>query len=86
MGMSIGYLTKDRRADMKLVRSRRSLNKIKSTYHSGGTKKELRSYYLPGYQINIIDLLHEDTAMSKGGVVRSIIDEWIELKLRENGQ
>jgi len=84
--MSVGYLTKDRRADMELVRSQQSLNKIKSAYHFGGTKKVLRSYYLPGYQLNIIDLLHNDAAMSKGGVVRSIIDEWIQLKLRDNGQ
>lgn len=72
---------------MALVRSPESLRRIQAAYRSGETDKQLRSYMLPDYQLAIIDQLCQETGQSKAGVVRGIIDEWVEALLKErNGQ
>ena len=66
---------------MALIRSGETLEKIKQAYRDGAAGKELRSYYMPAYQRQIIDILAEEAASSKGHVLRQIIDEWCEARL-----
>ncbi|MCA9960000.1 MAG: ribbon-helix-helix protein, CopG family [Chloroflexota bacterium] len=61
---------------MTLLRSDKVLEAIKKAYQDGKTNKYLRSYHLPEYQLEIIDLLSNDSGLSKAGVIRQIIDEW----------
>lgn len=66
--------------DMALLRSPESLDAIRRVYQSGSSDMELRSYHLPAYQRDIIEILARDSSLSKAGVVRQIIDEWYKLK------
>jgi len=75
MGKKSGYSQK-LEADMTLIRSRQALAEIVVAYQEGSPEKVLRSYFLPAYQVDVIDLLAKDTGLSKGAVVRNIIDEW----------
>lgn len=68
--------------DMALVRSRPSLDALKEAYREGDADKDLRSYYIPRYQQRMIDILAEDSGLSKGGVIREIINEWYNLKVQ----
>lgn len=68
---------------MALLRDGRTVDELRAAFEKGGTKKHLRSYSLPEYQLEIIDLLVEDSGLSKAGVLRHIIDEWCEDKLTE---
>jgi hypothetical protein len=70
---------------MSLLRSPQSLSEIGEAYRDGSADKDLRSYFIPKYQQDIIDILNRESGKSKGDVVRTIIDEWVALKLRENG-
>ena len=71
--------------NMSLIRSSQSLKEVREAYRGGSADKALRSYFLPKYQQDIIEILHGESGDSKGAVVRTIIDEWVELKLRETG-
>lgn len=70
---------------MKLIRSHQSLARIKELYEGGSPDKALRSYYLPEFQLELIDFLADDTGLSKGGVLRNIIDEWLHQQLNGLG-
>jgi len=72
---------------MALVRNpAETLPKILSAYQKGGTEMILQSLNFRGYQDEIINILAEDSgARGKADVVRRIIDEWAEIKLREAG-
>ena len=70
--------------EMTLVRSEQSRSKIAELFRGGPKgKKGLRSYFLKPYQLEIIDILSEETGKGKGEVVRDIFDEWVEVTLRE---
>ena len=73
---------------MALVRSRPSLDALKKAYQTGNPDKDLRSYYIAKYQQAMIDILANDSGLSKGGVIREIIDEWYDFKVQsmEGGQ
>ncbi len=73
---------------MALVRNRPSLDALIEAYQNGDADKDLRSYYITRYQQRMIDILAEDSGLSKGGVIREIIDEWYDFKVKsmENGQ
>ena len=73
---------------MALVRSRPSLDALTEAYQSGDANKDLRSYYISKYQQKMIDVLAEDSGLSKGGVIREIINEWYDFKVAsmESGQ
>ncbi len=71
--------------DMSLIRSSQSLDEIREAYRGGSADKALRSYFLPKYQQEIIDILNKESGKSKGEIVRTIIDVWVELMLREGG-
>jgi len=72
---------------MALIRSPESLKEIEEQYRYGDKgKMSLRSYHLPPYQIEIIDVLAKDTGKSKADVVRDLIDEWCAIQfVRESG-
>ena len=83
----MGYTTASaREVDVVLLRNRQSLAELKTIWEDGSADKQLRSYFLPGYQLSAIDMIKRESGLSKGAVVRSIIDEWIEQRLGENGQ
>lgn len=84
IGMSETAVAK-REIEMSLIRSPESLKQIKKAYQYSDADKWLRSYFLSNYQLEIIDILQAESGISKGGVVRQIIDEWVNMKLRENG-
>lgn len=70
--------------EMALVRSPESLEKIAQAYRYGDKgKKALRSYFLSPYQLEIIDILADETGKGKGDVIRDLIDEWCEERLKE---
>ncbi len=60
-----------------LIRNAETLTKLREALEKAGSAKHLRSYYLPEYQLLILDILAEDSGNPKGGVIRAIIDEWI---------
>ena len=68
---------------MALLRSDESRKKVINAFQTQKAGKSLRSYHLPKYQLSIIDVLAEDSGLSKAGVIREIIDEWYELKVKE---
>lgn len=82
-----GYSQAFKEADMALLRSRQSLEEVARAYSTGDADMKLRSYHLPKYQQDMIDVLAEDSGLSKAGVVRQILDEWYEIKVAsENGK
>ena len=64
---------------MTLIKTEQTKVAIEKAYSAHEDKKALRSYFLPVYQQQIIDILHESTGSSKGAIVRAIIDDWLEL-------
>lgn len=78
MTTSVTHILPKEVKGVALVRSPESLQRIVAAYRSGETDKKLRSYMLPDYQLAIIDQLCEETGESKAGVIRGIIDEWVE--------
>lgn len=84
--ISRGYKQSFEEDDMALLRSRHSLDEVRRAYSTGDADMKLRSYHLPKYQQDMIEVLADDSGLSRAGVIRQIIDEWYELKVAsENG-
>lgn len=76
-----------REASVALIRSAQSLKNIEEQYRHGQRgKMDLRSYFLQPYHQEIIDILARDTGKAKAEVVRELIDEWCELRLKERNR
>ena len=68
---------------MALVRSPQSLDRIKDLYFAERIDKmKLTSAFIHPAQKEIIDILSRETGKGKGAVVRDLIDEWVELQLK----
>lgn len=67
---------------MALLRNSQSLDLLKEAYQSGDAEKDLRSYYIPRYQQQMLEVLASDSGLSRAGVIREIIDEWYDLKVK----
>lgn len=71
---------------MALIRTDQSLEQIEQAYRHGDKgNMVLRSYYMLPYQLKIIDILAQETGKGKAEIVRDLVDEWCEMKLREAG-
>lgn len=72
---------------MALIRNKaETLPKLLDAYQNGGSDMVLQSLNFRQYQDDIIAVLAQDSAArGKADVVRRIIDEWVEWKLREAG-
>jgi len=70
---------------MELLRNSQTREAAEAAYKHGQPENRLRSYHLPEYQLEMIDVLARESGLSKAGVIRQIIDEWYRLKLGGNG-
>lgn len=69
---------------MSLVRSSQSLDLIRKAYEgSAEAELVLTSYQLRKPQKDMIKGLASRNAMHQAAILRAIIDEWCEMKLRE---
>lgn len=67
---------------MKPIRSQQALKILRDAYGSeSGNEKVSRNYHLRKEQDVMLDLLAESFHETKVTVLRSIIDEWREMKL-----
>lgn len=70
--------------EMGIVRSAQSLDLIrKSRNHNGDAELVLTSFQLRREQKEMIDALAKRTGEKQATIVRAIIDDWCEMKLRE---
>lgn len=68
---------------VNLIRSERSLDLVKQAYEShNGSDLTLTSFKIRQAQHDLIKALAESTSESQASIVRAIIDEWCEAKLR----
>lgn len=72
---------------MGLIRTAEALEEIEALYLQNRTDKMvLTSAFIHQQQKAIIDLIAMTTGKGKAEVLRDMIDEWVEIKLRGNGQ
>lgn len=71
-------------ADMSVIIDAHSLSLLKEAKDQPNGKLVLTSFQLRQSQKDLIDALARNASESQATVIRTIIDEWRELKLKEN--
>ena len=79
-------LTKVKEVSMSVVRSARSLEDVLSNVEQDGNEPVLRliSYKIRNDQKQLIEELAKRNGETQATIVRAILDDWVELKLRDS--